>query len=299
MMTKHLDLESLSAHLDGELDAREKSRVESHLGSCAQCAAARAQLSAVCGSVAALGPVTMTADEHRALRQAVLRARPEAAGRRFAFPRWAFAGALLVVAVSALALSFLRGGPTRSFDAVTEAGVPADGDSAFNFADGKQVDRTVAGLPEVMAGLDRTPSSETHFRQDEAAGSLEGPSSLKAPAQEMAPANPAESGRGEDAAGSPALSGPAAGGTFSDEAGDACLGRVAATQSYAMAPLLAREASFEGRPVWLLVFAWSPDEAGGGLDGWQSWIVDPADCRDLSGPALEAAAAYRGFSPQP
>ena len=86
---------------------------------------------------------------------------------------------------------------------------------------------------------------------------------------------------------------------FTTQAADACLGG-RGTQSYPMVPLLAREASFQGRPAWLLVFAWSPDAAGQDrLDRWQSWLVDPTDCQNLSGAVLEAAALYRGYSPAP
>ena len=67
-MKNHLEPESLSAYLDGELDGNEKAAVEQHLGSCADCSAVRARLASAMGSVAALGPVTMTADEHRVRR---------------------------------------------------------------------------------------------------------------------------------------------------------------------------------------------------------------------------------------
>ncbi|MEX0791446.1 MAG: hypothetical protein WD178_11795, partial [Actinomycetota bacterium] len=89
-------------------------------------------------------------------------------------------------------------------------------------------------------------------------------------------------------------------GRFTEAAGTACLARVGATQTYPMVPLLAREASFQGRAAWLLVYAWSPDDSGrAALDQWQSWLVDPADCIVFSGPELASRALYRSFSDPP
>jgi hypothetical protein len=110
-----------------------------------------------------------------------------------------------------------------------------------------------------------------------------------------APAIPAPAAEAPAAAAAEENSAP---GLFTSQAADECLQRVESTQSYPMVPLLAREASFEGRPAWLLVFAWNPDASGDEpLDRWQSWLVDPVDCRDFSGPDLASRALYRSYSP--
>ena len=84
---------------------------------------------------------------------------------------------------------------------------------------------------------------------------------------------------------------------FAPQAGDECLSRVAATQGYAMVPLLAEEALYQDRPAWLLVYGWGPKvNAGEPADRWQSWLVEPDVCRNSSGAQLEERALYRSYS---
>lgn len=317
-MKAHLEPESLSAYLDGELHGRERSEVEEHLATCADCSAARTRLAAATGSVAALGPVTMTADEHRTLRQTILASRPAAStSRRFGFPRWALAGGLVLVAFTALAFSFLLPeGRDASDEALTEAAAPASGGAGFNFESGDQVDRTVAALPEVTAGINRYRAGDADRRDADLKGEAFAGRESSGSATAAAPEAMARSDTAADSAGNAAPApaaeppGTAAGGSasaedsaadlFTNQAADECLGRVSATQSYPMVPLLAREASFEGRPAWLLVFAWSPDASGDEpLDRWQSWLIDPVDCRDFTGAQLVAKALYRSYSAAP
>lgn len=325
-MKNHLEPESLSAYLDGELDGSEKAAVEQHLGSCADCSAVRARLASAMGSVAALGPVTMTADEHRVLRQAILNSRPSGSrARRFSFPQFALAGGLVIVAFTALAFSFLRPGERgTSQDALSEAAAPS-----FRFESGEEVDRTVAALPEVTAGTKQYRAGDAP-RRDADQSKVEvftGPGAAGGATQGV-PAPMARSESQDDSAGNGAPEAPApvagapvptgggstargsgstdeetattqdsASSLFSPQAADECLGKVVGTQGYPMIPLVAREASFEGRPAWLLVFAWSPDASGDEpLDQWQTWLVGPVDCRDFSGPELASKALYRSYS---
>ena len=316
-MKRHLEPESLSAYLDGELDGRERSEVEEHLATCADCSAVRARLAATMGTLAALEPVTMTVDEHRTLRQTILNSRPApSTSRRFGFPQWAMAGGLVLVAFTALAFSFLRPeGRDASEEALTEAALPGSDGDGFNFESGEQVDRTVAALPEVTAGLNRYRAGDADRRdadlKQETFAGRESSESAAAPPQALARTDTAADSAGNAAPGIPAPAaeapGTASGGStsaqnslFTNQAADECLSRVAGTQSYPMVPLLAREASFEGRPAWLLVFAWSPDASGDEpLDRWQSWLIDPVDCRDFTGAELAAKALYRSDSPAP
>lgn len=332
-MKKHLEPESLSAYLDGELSGVDRSAVEQHLSTCADCSAVRARLASAMGSVSSLGPVTLAADEHRVLRQAILKSRPApSAGRRFGFPRWALAGGFALVAVTALAFSFLRpGGADRSQEALTEAGAPASGEAEFNFSSGDEVDRTVDSLPEVAAGLkmfragdvrrDGDGSNAESFSgsADSSAGNPSSPGVMAraetpgsgatagAPVPPLQAPGPTAEGSGPRGTGSPPAdqgSGEgvlnSAGELFSNRAADECLGKVIATQNYPMVSLVAREASFQGRPAWLLVFAWSPDATDSQpLDEWQSWLVDPVDCRDFSGQDLVSRALYRSYSNAP
>lgn len=312
-MRDHLPPESLSAYLDGELDERERAAADQHLGSCAGCAATLSKLSAAMGSVASLKPVTMTVDEHRSLRQALLNSRPSKSGFRLGFPQWALAGGLVLVAVTVLAVSFLRpGGDSGQQQALTEAAAPAvGGGPVFNFTTGEEVDRTVAALPQVTEGLNRYRAGDAETTRDEDgdpataadsfAGSTTGESGGPAPLArpESDAANPAPESEQDNSAVPPAGSATerAVTGRFTDDAGADCLARVAGTQTYPMVPLLAREASFQGRAAWLLVYAWSPEDSGrAALDQWQSWLVDPTDCRLFSGDELARRALYRSFS---
>jgi cell division septation protein DedD len=299
-MKEHLETESLSAYLDGELDDRELSRVEQHLQSCAVCSAARAGLASAAKAIASLGPVTTTVDEHRALRQTVLKSRPSPATRRFGFPQWALAGSMVLIAVSALALSFLRDGDrSRENEALTEAGMPSDSSAPnFSFDEPADVDRTVESLPEV-AGPMRSSAPRSLARDE--GGDSSAPSAAQAPANpdpgqtvyQPPPVKAMIPPPGEGEGGIMAAPGP-----FSPEAGDECMRRVAATQPYEMVPLRVEEASYQGRPAWLLVYGWGPNvDAGLPPDRWQTWLVDPDDCKNYSGAELEAKALYRSFSP--
>lgn len=313
-MKQHLEPESLSAYLDGELEPREQSEVEQHLRTCRECSATRQKLEMVTGRVAALPPVRVTVDEHRALRQAVLNARPAAGRRRgMGWLQWSMAGGVALLVVAVVGVSFLRnGGSDGAGEALTEAAAPAA--PGFNFTDGGEVEETVAKLPEVSAGLGRYRASD--------ARNAAAPEALKAPAggsatgmartdavsppQEQAAPAPAGAGApnaGVDAGGGvgqddlTALPDNESSFTFSNVAADACLARVAATQPYPMIPLLARQASFEGRQAWLLVFAWTAEpDPDAPLDRSQTWLVTPQDCQNLSGADLESKALYRSFS---
>jgi anti-sigma factor RsiW len=301
-MKEHLENESLSAYLDGELDGREQSRVEQHLQSCSVCSAAKAGLASAAKSVASLGPVSMTVDEHRALRQAVLRSRPAATARRFGFPQWALAGTMVLIAVSALALSFLRdGGPARQNEALTEAGLPSDSSAPiFSFDEPADVDRTVEALPEI-AGPKRSSAQPEQAARDQDADSSAAGAAAPAPANQGTAQNfsqppplkaivPPEEADGEGGI-------MAAPGPFNPVAGDECMRRVAATQTYEMVPVRVEEASYQGQPAWLLVYGWGPNvDAGLPADRWQTWLVDPDDCINYTGAELEAKALYRSFT---
>lgn len=314
MTNDHLEPESISAFLDGELDAGTRSAVERHLQGCPECSATRSRLAAVSGQVASLPQVWLTADEHRDLRQAVLasrRARRVPWSARYL--QWAAAGGLVLVALVAISLGFLRGtdsGGDAASEALTEAAAPTG--PAFDFSSGAEVDRTVASLPEVAAGLNRYRPEDAPARRSVTSGAGSGRGSagaasddttLQAPAAQPRPAaeeDSANSGAPAPQAQAPELfAGADQAPGFSNEAADACLQRVASTQTYPMVGLLAREATFQGAPVWLLVFAYSSDpEVGEPMDRWQTWIVPPAECRDLSGESLEDAALYRSLNGQ-
>jgi hypothetical protein len=296
-MNEHPETETLSAYLDGELDGRARSEIERHLQSCAACSAARTGLASAARSVASLGPAYLTVDEHRELRQAILKSRRSTAAKRFGLPQWALAGSLVLVAITVLAFSFLQPGarsPEHNASTQADAGSGFAGGQNFAFKSGDEVDRTVAALPEVRGSS--APGEDSAVSGDYAGAGNSAESAPEAPAKASAPSPEAAGGSGsapqvmarrdEDA------------GPFAGDAADECLARIAATQSYPMRALFAGPASFEGRPAWLMVYAWGPDlTEPGPAKQWQAWVVDPDDCRNLSDGELEARALYRSFSP--
>lgn len=304
MKNSHLEPESISAYLDGELDERARLEAEGHLSGCVECSTLRARLAGVSGRVAALPATTLTADEHRALRQAVIRARPATSSRwAFANLRWTLAGSFVLVLVAAVGLGFLRAGsPDRASDALTESAAP-EADQAgpnFDFASPEEVRRTVASLPEVTAGLKRYGADDSAGAAATAGSGYAGaqedggaPEQFSAPAPNNVVAPTGTPGERQESRALARTDGPF---EFTDEAGGACLARVAATQPYPMVPLVAHQASYQGREAWLLVFAWNPDAGAENLDRWQSWLIDPRDCRALEGEALASSTLQRSFS---
>ncbi|HEX2054094.1 MAG TPA: zf-HC2 domain-containing protein [Actinomycetota bacterium] len=313
-MTKdHLEIDSISAYLDGELPVEERSAVESHLQTCAQCSATQQALSTASGGVASLPQLSLTADEHRELRVAVLASRrARKVPWRTRYTQWAMAGGLAVVAMVAAGYGFLRDGPSggETSSSLSEGAAPAQ--RSFDFRSGDQVDRTVAGLPEVAAGLNRyrpedaPPKAMALPRTDDGTESAAGAGSAEPfnpaappPQRALARTDPDQPNSDAAAPQPEAASDAAQVPDFSNEAADQCLSRISSTQSYPMVGLLAREATYQGTPVWLLVFAWTPDpEVGKTLDQWQTWLVRPQDCAAYAGPELESRVLYRSFSGQ-
>ena len=308
MSKKHLELESLSAYLDGELEEHERSAVEEHLRACAECSATHSRLTTAAGSVSTLPRIEMSTDEHRELRQTILRARrTRSAGWSSSFLRWAAAGSLVVVAVAAAGLTFLRdGGRDRAGSgAVTEAAAPP-APLDFDFRSGREVEETVTSLPEVAASGSHPfrPEDAQSAQRSSRAMARTAPESeaLKAPSQGSAPASAApepeaaaDSYAGTASGGAPAASTPDPA-VFREESAKLCREMVAGTQPYPMVSLVTRPATYQGTPAWLLVFAWSPEPVvGQPLERLQTWLVRPQDCM-FSGSELESRALYRSFS---
>lgn len=304
MNNQHFDLDTLSAYLDGEVGASERALLETHLASCPACAATSRKLRSASSTLASLGSVQMTADEHRRLRQAVIGAAGSRApaSNRFRRLQWSLAGGLAVIAVAVAGFAALRppgAAPDSSAESLTQAFDPADG-APLNFDSDDQVAGTVLALPEVVAARDR-------FRVEDGARSL-----AEAPAQ--APAGGARDNAIWDSAPGPAtraapesaeadsgdVSAPPAETGFSDPEGGRCLQAAALTTDRPLVALSARQATFQGRPAWLLVYATTSDPLPGRvLDEIQTFLVDPVDCATLSGDALDRAILSRSTLDQP
>jgi hypothetical protein len=319
MNTPHIELETITAYLDGDLAPRERNRIAGHLDSCASCAASAHRMERAARSVAGLGPVEMTIDEHRALRQAVL-AGAKPAGRWWSLGRlqWSVAGAFALIAVAVVGFSFLRSVPRQAdeVESATEAAAPAD--ESLMIESDAQIRDTVLALPEVQERFRRSvagpePLQAPAMPPGELDRSAEGGVAVKAqPAGEPETLGRTEGGGGgsagglggDAAGGGPGGSGEFAGATnqeaeagaaLPEETGLDCLSALAATQSQPLTPITSEPVVYRGTPAWLLVYdAPLPDHS----TEIRSYVVGREDCARLSGGQLDDAVLARSaFKP--
>ncbi|MGI8426800.1 MAG: anti-sigma factor family protein [Actinomycetota bacterium] len=314
-MNDHIDLESLSALLDGELDARERRAIAQHLEGCSECSDQLQSIKAVAGQLEALPDLEATELEHQRLVRAAVEwrrggrdgkaggavtERPGARTRPAPFRRWLAPGLVAALLVGFGLIPILRNSdPTPGRPEVQAAGSP------LKLASGRDIRRVVGALPVVSdqvgkysvsaatkagrnAGVSETSPGRPESSADDAAGqdSAAGSKTLES-GQQAAPALAPDT----DAEGFIAPPSGQTGQTFepkfSKSAGESCLGKVAATQGSTLVALLAQKADYQGKPAWMLAFAWTPSKnPEAKLDRVQVWIFAPEDCATLAGPAL-------------
>jgi len=128
----HGELELLSAYLDGELDPPERTRVETHMPTCAECRETLAALRATVTDLKTLPEPAPTEQDSWALRSAISRARkPQKAWQRILFASGAVA-AVLVGIIAVVHQSSNTHGGTNDTAARLNRTVPVYGD-ALNF----------------------------------------------------------------------------------------------------------------------------------------------------------------------
>lgn len=102
-MTPHDELELLSSYLDGELDASERSRLDTHMTTCAECRTTLAGLQATIADLKALPELAPTPQDSWALRAAIRRARsPMRKWQRISYAAGAVAAAAIAFVVMTL-----------------------------------------------------------------------------------------------------------------------------------------------------------------------------------------------------
>lgn len=306
MNNQHFSLDALSAYLDAEVGTGERAQIEQHLVTCAGCAATTRRLRSAAGTLGCLDPVQMTVDEHRSLRQAVLRAHsnvaPDQRARRgFGRLQWSLAGAFAVIAVAVLGFAVLRPvtSPETGADSVTEAMAPAE-NAPLSFETDEQIRSAVLALPEVNGARNRfrvedagSPPASAFMPRNggDAAPNNSTPEAAPEAFSKAAPqaAEDSAAGSASSAEGSAADES-----TFSQAAGQNCLGAVAGTQTDPLVPLVVRQATYKADPAWLLVYATTsapfPDKI---LDEIEAILIGPAACASLTGDALERSILSR------
>lgn len=282
-MNAHPTQEQMSAFIDGETAAPDRDRLKAHFESCPGCAALKARLEHAVVALTALDLPEPTADQHRALRQAILD-RP--VRRRFFFAHPAFVGSLAVASLAAVAVVTLRPKPVEKASTVAQGGLAARIES-FDFASDTDIRSSVAGLPEVTEA--RFTAEDVGVKQEEAYSAALGSS-------EAGASKAAESGT-DQAAPQQETSRAAGAGADPQVAGSNCSRKILRTQPYPMIPLLIRSATYKKQPAWLLVYAWTASQARNApLNQIQVWLVDPAKCADLTGDDLiNATYHYSSF----
>ena len=157
-MSTHLSEDELILHYYGETDAADDARVESHLGSCAECRFANQQLRQVMSLVDSAAPVeaplgferTAWARVQATLDEELVDGRAQRAGWRafFWFPQWALAGG-----VAALVLAAFVAGRVSGTDPSTASppGPVAESEAAkvLHAEVGDHLDRTQMMLVEL------------------------------------------------------------------------------------------------------------------------------------------------------
>ncbi len=279
-MNDHPTGEQLSAFIDGETAAPERDRLKAHLESCPGCAALKAHLEHAAVALTALELPQPSADQHRALRQAILD-RP--VRRRFFLAHPAFVGGLAVALLAAVAVVTLRPKPVQDASTVAQGGQAARIES-FDFASDTDIRSSVARLPEVTKA--RFTAEDIGTEQEGAYSQALGSSEAKA--MQSGADQPAPQQEASRSAGS---------GIDPQVAGSNCSRKILKTQPYPMIPLLIRSATYEKQPAWLLVYAWTASQARNApLNQIQVWLVDPAKCADLTGDDLiNATYHYSSF----
>lgn len=282
-MNDHPTQEQLSAFIDGETPALDHDRLKAHFESCPGCAALKTRLEHAAVALTALDLPQPSADQHRALRQAILDRRVT---RRLFFAHPAFVGGLAVASLAAVAVMTFRPKPVEKASTVARGGLAARIES-FDFASDADIRSSVAGLPEV---------TEARFTAEDIGDKQEGAYSAALGSSQAGASKAAESGA-DQAAPQQEPSRAADAGVDPQASGSACSRKILRTQPYPMIPLLIRSATYKKQPAWLLVYAWTASQAiNAPLNQIQVWLVDPAKCDDLAGDDLiNATYHYSSF----
>lgn len=282
-MNDHPTGEQLSAFIDGETAAPDRDRLKAHLETCPGCAALKARLEQACIALTALDLPQPSADQHRALRQAIL---DVPARRRFFFAHPAFVGGIALASLAAVAVVALRPKPVEKASTVAQGDLAARIES-FDFASDDDIRSSVARLPEV---------TNARFTSEDIGTEQEGAYSVALGSSEAGSPKSMRSGADQDAP-QQKTSRAAGSGIDPQVAGSNCSRKILKTQPYPMIPLLIRSATYKQQPAWLLVYAWTASQAQNApLNQIQVWLVDPAKCADLTGDDLiNATHHYSSF----
>lgn len=297
-MGQHPSNESISAYLD-QAPGSNRLEIEAHLAACNECSQSKLRLETISASMRRLGDVSLTPQEHRRLRVALLEGSSKRAGWFSSYRILAGGLAACLIGVA----GFLALAQQRR-NAPTSASGPRFQAASFDFSSDQDIRRVVESQPEVKSAAGKyrasdaagSPAKAVQAPQIGSAPSGDGSSSGRTATQQDQAAPQAESAA-RDNASSPSLSSAAPEALFTAPAGRECLTKVRQTQPYPLVPLLAHQAAYQGRPAWLLAYAWTPSrDQGAKLDKIQVWLIGPQDCATRSGDDLINRALHYSSS---
>ena len=264
---EHQDIETLSAYLDGEMNAAEMTRVEDHLSACEECTDRRESLRSAALAVSTLESVAPSPNESREIRQAVLQAAARKPSIWITPARLAGAlGAVVLLGAGVLGLSIMNdesGGRTSP-----GAGREAASDAAFdpvtehNFNTPQEILAVVEADPAVVEGASMYEVADVGQRQ------------LSELERTTVAGEEAEAGMsqpGDEGAVTPVHT-PLWG----------CQRKVLQSKPYPTMPITARPAVYQGEKAWMLIFAFSySQEETEALDRIRVQLVRRTDCHLL------------------
>lgn len=256
----HPNNESLSAYLDGEVEANERNEIESHLVTCGDCRFRIDALTTAKQAVAGLPRVEMTGDEIREVRHSVTA--KGTARRSRPWSRIAAAvGALGVVAVAFVGFVVLR--DRQGASALCSEPITAGEGAPAEFSSDAEVASSVSSDTEITSKLGDCRVSDVGVSQSKA---------LEA----FAPSEPAREEKAKSVEEN-AASDAAATGT--PRSLDFCLRERLRLIPKPTMPISGRAVTYRDQQAWLLVYAYADTaEETDQLDLLQIWVVKQVDC---------------------
>jgi hypothetical protein len=256
-MISHDELDQLSAYLDGELDPDERTRIDAHLPSCAECRTSLDALRATIVDLKALPEPAPSEQDSWALRSAIARANaPSRRWQRFAIAAGSAAAALIAIVTLAHNGSL---SPSHGKDSAAGSPGPALVSVAQNFDKFSAQEYLLVTAGKLTPAPAGAPLSSGRSQQETktVAGGATPEASVLTPHAVYG----GEAAQAYDA------------GTTTEL--DRCVGIVrGATQEY-LKPIAYELASFDGTPAFFLVFQAS--------DRYELWVMshDPKHPCDL------------------
>jgi hypothetical protein len=248
-MSAHPELDQLSAYLDGELDAAERTTVDAHIPACAECRTTLDALRATITDLATLPEAAPSEQDSWALRSAISRAKTPA--RRWQRAAWA-AGTVAAGVIAFVAITH---------GAANKGGGDLEATTAGRNSAGSTVQiHTLSGNLDAQAAQARLLVVSQKVPDAGVAAPAAAPSDSKQEAYNLS------EGRSFDQAALSPDQAPTA-------ALDRCAASVTRTTQELLTPLAYELVTFESKPAFFLFFS-TPDRV-------ELWVVTRDRCEVL------------------